>query len=555
MAETHLAAEYNTDQYKVFDNYTYVLCGDGCLQEGVSAEASSLAGHLGLGKLIVFYDDNNITIDGDTSLSFTEDVLHRYEAYGWHVQRVTDVVTQLDDLRAAVDAARAETGKPSIIACKTVIGFGSPSKAGSHDAHGAPLGSTDLAGAKAYYGLPTDEMFYVSPEVQAVFTEASAKGETTLEEWQAMFDRYQAALPEKAQEIQRRFAGTLPDGAFDGMPNFTIGQDKDNATRKFSEQCINALVPHLPELVGGSADLTPSNNTRPKNAVDYQKHSRQGKYFRFGIREHGMAAICNGMFAYGGLRPYCATFLTFAGYCMGAIRLSALSKFGIVYVFTHDSIGLGEDGPTHQPIEQLEQMRSMPNINVFRPADCNEMVAAYEVALECHNTPTVIAASRSDVKALFGSSVEKAKLGGYIAVDTADTPDLILVSTGTEVEFCVTAAEELTAAGIVTRVVSMPCQDIFVQQSADYQASVLPGNIPTLSVEAAAVHGWHRFSHAQIGMESFGASGKGSDLYKHFGFTPENIVNKGKALVEFYNDSDVPNLRNMPFFPPFAKGH
>jgi transketolase len=555
IAETHMAAQYNTDELEVFNNFTYVLCGDGCLQEGVSAEASSLAGHLGLGKLIVFYDDNNIAIDGDTSLSFTEDVLMRYESYGWHVQRVNDVVTQLDDLRTAVDTARSETGKPSLIACKTVIGFGSPSKAGSLDAHGAPLGKTDLAGTKAFYGLPTDKMFYVSQNVQNVFTEASAKGEAALESWQSIFDSYQASFPDKAQEIQRRFAGKLPEGVFAAMPKFTIGQDKDNATRKFSEQCINAVAPYLPEFVGGSADLTPSNNTRSKIAVDYQKETPKGNYFRFGVREHGMAAVCNGMFAYGGLRPFCATFLTFAGYCLGAIRLSALSQFGIIYVFTHDSIGLGEDGPTHQPIEQLEQMRSMPNINVFRPADCNEMVAAYEVALENHNTPTVIAASRSDVKALFGSSIEKAKMGGYIAVDTSDIPHLILVSTGTEVEYCVAAAEKLTADGVITRVVSMPCQDIFVQQSAGYQASVLPGNIPTLSVEAAAVHGWHRFSHAQIGMESFGASGKGSDVCKHFGFTPHNIVNKGIALVDFYKDSTVPNLRNMPFFPPFATGH
>ncbi|KAL3936558.1 MAG: hypothetical protein SGARI_002503 [Bacillariaceae sp.] len=517
-------------------------------------KASSLAGHLGLGKLIVFYDDNNITIDGDTTLSFTEDVKMRYEAYGWHVQEVTDVVTQLDDLRAAVNAAKSVTDKPSIIACKTLIGYGSPSKQGSHGAHGAPLGADDLAGTKEAYGLPKDKMFYIAPEVQEIFTQASEKGEKSLAEWQDLFNRYMSEFPEKAQEIQRRFAGKLPEGLFDDLPKFVIGQDKDLATRKFSEQCINAVVPNLPEFIGGSADLTPSNCTRPKNAVDYQKDTPGGKYLRFGIREHAMAAICNGMFAYGGMRPYCATFMTFAGYCMGAIRLSALSKFGVIYVFTHDSIGLGEDGPTHQPIEQLEQMRSMPNINVFRPADSNEMAAAYKVALECHDTPTVIAASRSTVKALFGSSIEKAEKGGYIAVDAED-PQLILLSTGSEVGFCVEAAEKLTSAGISTRIVSMPCQELFLQQSKEYQQSVLPGNIPTLSVEASAAHGWHRFSHAQVAMESFGCSGPGAKVYDYFGFSPDNIADKGRQLVTFYKETQVPNLSNVPHFEPLHKAH
>jgi transketolase len=554
MAETSLAAEYNTPDYKLFDNFTYVICGDGCLQEGVSAEASSLAGHLGLGKLIVFYDDNNITIDGDTELSFTEDVKKRYEAYGWHVQEVTDVVTQLDDLRAAINVAKSVTDKPSIIACKTLIGYGSPSKQGHHDAHGAPLGGDDLAGTKEAYGLPKDKMFYVAPEVQEVFTAASQKGEKACEEWQDLFNRYMRAFPEKAQEIQRRFAGRLSVDAFDNLPKFVIGQDKDQATRKFSEQCINAIVSKVPEFVGGSADLTPSNLTRPKNAIDYQKDTPEGKYFRFGIREHGMCAIVNGMFAYGGMRPYCATFLTFAGYCMGSIRLAALSKFGIIYVFTHDSIGLGEDGPTHQPIEQLEQLRSMPNINVFRPADSNEMAAAYKVALECHETPTVIACSRQTLKALFGSSIEKAEKGAYVAVDAED-PQLILLSTGGEVGFCVQAAEKLTAAGIPTRIVSMPCQEVFLQQSKEYQTSVLPGDIPTLSVEASSPHGWHRFSHAQIAMESFGASGPGDKVFEYFGFSADNIADKGHKLVQFYKDSPVPNLSNVPHFEPLHKSH
>lgn len=544
-----MAATYNTPEYKVFDNYTYVICGDGCLQEGVSGEACSLAGHLGLGKLIVLYDDNEITIDGDTSLSFTEDVQKRYEAYGWHVQEVTDVVTQLDDLRAAIQKAKETTDKPSIIAIKTLIGYGSPTKQGSHAAHGAPLGAVDLAGTKENYGLPKDEMFYVADDVKEVFDKAIAKNNGVMSEWESMFAKYTAAYPTKAQEIERRMKGELPSNVFDDLPKFTIGTSKELATRKYSEQNINALAPVVPELVGGSADLTPSNCTRFKNAVDYQKDSPEGRYFRFGVREHGMAAICNGLFAYGGMRPYCATFLTFVGYMVGAVRLSALSKFGVLYVMTHDSIGLGEDGPTHQPIEQIESLRSMPNVNVFRPADSNETAAAYKVAMEQRETPTVICCSRSTVPALTSSSIENASKGGYVAID-AESPALVLVSTGSEVGFCVKAAEKLMAAGIPTRVVSMPCQDIFVQQSEEYQASVLPGNIPTMSVEAAAVHGWHRFSHAQIGMTSFGASGPGSKVFAHFGFTPENIFNKGKALVDFYKASSepVPNLRNRPVF-------
>merc|ERR1712238_347827 len=558
MGESHLAATYNTKEHEVFSNFTYVLCGDGCLQEGISSEASSLAGHLGLGKLIMFYDDNNITIDGSTTLSFTEDVQQRYLSYNWHVQAVTDVTSGLDSLRDAIKKAQAVTDQPSIICVKTVIGQGSPHKAGTAGVHGAALGEEELLLTKQGYGLPHPaEKFQISDAVKAHWLTVVEKKEVSMEKWgNTTFLTYQEAHPEKAQEIQRRFAGTMPEGVFDDLPIFTIGESKDLATRKFSEGCINALVPHLPELVGGSADLTPSNCTFPKGAVDYQKETPQGKYFRFGVREHGMAGICNGMFAYGGLRPYCATFLTFVGYCMGSVRVSALSKFGIIYVFTHDSIGLGEDGPTHQPIEQFEQLRSMPNIHLWRPADSTEMNASWKSAIVNSGTPSVLACSRSTVVGLYGSTIEKAMKGAYIAVEAeGEQAQLILVSTGSEVGFCVEALKLLVAAGISTQLVSMPCQDVFLEQSQDYQASILPGNIPTLSVEAAAISGWHRFSHVQIGMDNiFGASGKGNELYDHFGFTPENIFNKGKTLVDFYKDNKtpVPNLRNVPVFPPFA---
>jgi len=555
MAESHLAATYNTADHKIFDNFTYVICGDGCMQEGVSSESSSMAGHLGLGKLIVLYDDNDITIDGDTGLSFSEDVAKRYDAYNWHVQKVGDV-NNLGDLRAAIEAAKAETDKPSMICVKTVIGHGSPNKAGSAGAHGAPLGEDELVATKKVYGMSNpEEKFSISDDVKSHFAVAAKKGEGVLAEWQKVMDSYQATNPEKAKEILRRFAGELPEDAFDLLPKFVVGEDKDIATRKFSQQCINALVPKLPEMVGGSADLTPSNCTEPKGAKDYQKSSRDGKYIRFGVREHAMAAICNGLFAYGGMRPYCASFMTFIGYAMGSVRVSALSRFGILYIFTHDSIGLGEDGPTHQPIEQLEQIRSMPNINLWRPADSDEMAAAYKSAAEQRGTPSVIACTRQTVTGMFGSSLEKASKGGYTVIEAAETPSLIIVATGSEVGLAAKAVEALVAQGIPASVVSMPCQEIFLQQSQEYQASVLPGNIPTLSVEASAIHGWHRFSHAQIGMESFGASGKGGDLFAHFGFTPENVANKGKALVEFYkfDGKTVPNLRDVPVFEPFAK--
>jgi transketolase len=555
-----MAATFNQPGTKydaLFDHYTFVICGDGCLQEGVSAEAGSLAGHLGLGRLIVLYDDNSITIDGETDLSFTENVLGRYEAYGWHTQTVTDVESDLASLRAAIQKAKEATDKPSIIKIKTHIGFGSPSKQGLESAHGAPLGKDDLAGAKKFFGLPPDKSFYVPPEVQAVFDAAAARGDAKRKAWEALFAGYAKEFPDQALEISRRFARKLPDGLLERLPRPVAGKDKDLATRQHSQACLAAVGPHMPELIGGSADLTPSNLTHYGGISDFQKDpsTHAGRYFRFGIREHAMVAVCNGMFAHGGVRPYCATFLVFTGYALGAIRLSALSKFGIIFVMTHDSIGLGEDGPTHQPIEALETLRSMPNMMLWRPADGNETSAAYKVALERHTTPSTICGSRTALPNLEKSTIEKAALGAYAAVEEA-SPDLIIISTGSEVGFCLDAAKRLVAAGIKTRLVSMPCQEVFLEQSEIYQRSLLPGDVPTLSVEAAAVHGWHRFSHAQIGMTSFGASGAGNDLFAHFGFTPDNIFQKGMELVEYYKKAGtIPNLNLRPVFASISSGH
>lgn len=544
IGERHLSATFPT---AVFDHYTYVICGDGCLQEGVSSEACSLAGHLGLGKLIVLYDDNSITIDGPTSLSFTEDVGKRFEAYGWHVQSVDDVANGLQDLRNAIAEAQSVTDKPSMIKVKTVIGFGSM-KQGSEKTHGAPLGGDDVASVKQKFGFDPSKSFQIDDDVKEFWSGIAKGREAKREEWDAVYAEFAKSNPKEYKELERRFNGEsmTEEELLAVLPKFEYGKDKDKATRQFSEQCLNTLAPLLPEMIGGSADLTPSNLTSLKCSGDFQKDTPKGRYLRFGVREHGMSAICNGLFAYGAFRPFCATFLQFAGYAMGAIRLSALSRSGVIYIMTHDSIGLGEDGPTHQPIEMLECLRSTPNINVFRPADSNEMVAAYTLAIRNRGTPSVICCSRGTIPALEVSSAEKAFMGAYAVVDCAE-PQLILVGTGSEVGLCVKSAEVLaTQQGLVVRVVSMPCQEIFLQQSPEYQRSVLPGNIPTLSVEAAAISGWHRFAHQSVGMTSYGLSAPSDAVFEHFGFSVNNVVKVATSLVDFYKGKMVPNLMDRP---------
>lgn len=520
------------------------------MQEGVSSEACSLAGHLGLGKLIVLYDDNNITIDGSTDLSFTEDVQKRYESYGWQVLTVTTVEKDLKDLRAAIASAKAATDKPSLIKIRTTIGKGSIHE-GSASTHGAPLKPDDLSQAKKHWGLP-DKSFTVAKDVMSFYQERTKAVEGKFADWQKLYSEYKSSNPEKAAELERRFNHELPSGIADALPNTDFANAQSKATRQHSQACIGNIAPIMPELIGGSADLTPSNLTALSCSKDFQKDTPEGRYLRFGVREHGMVAICNGLFAYGGMRPFCATFLNFAGYALGSIRVSALSKFGVIYVMTHDSIGLGEDGPTHQPVEMIESLRSMPNINVFRPADSNEMSMSYKVALESHQTPSFICCSRGGLPALEFSSVEKAMMGAYTVLGEEielSATDLILIGSGSEVGKCVEAAAKLAESGIKTRVVSMPCQELFLAQSDEYQKSVLPGNIPTLSVEASAEHGWHRFSHAQIGMTRFGMSAPGGQLFEKFGFSTENITSKGKDLVEFYKKvGSVPNLMCRPIF-------
>ena len=545
MAEAHLAARFNKDGFPVVDNYTFVICGDGCLQEGVSSETSSLAGHLGLGKLIVLYDDNNITIDGSTDLSFTEDVGKRYEAYGWHVQTVADGNTGHEDILAAVEAAKAVTDKPSIIKVKTVIGLGAV-KENTHKIHGSPLGDADLKTFKTHYGFDPDEFFAVPAEVADFYAGRKAEGQAKFDEWTAMFAEYAAKFPAEAAAFTRMTSGALPDGWADALPKFTP-ESPTKASRIYSQMVLNSLTAAIPEMVGGSADLTPSNMTLvDEMAIDFQRQTPHGRYIRFGVREHGMSSICNGIAAYGGLLPYCATFLNFVGYALGAVRISALAGHKVIYVMTHDSIGLGEDGPTHQPVESLISLRAMPKMNVVRPADGNETSGAYALALETDG-PTTLSLSRQGLPNLATTSIEGVKKGAYVLTECADA-NLTLVASGSEVSLAMSAVEPLAAAGVKCRVVSMPCWEAFEAQSAEYQRSVLATGSPVLAIEAAAAHGWEKYSHAQICMRSFGTSAPGKAAFSKFGFTTDNVVEKGKALVAHFQGKAVPALLAGPIF-------
>jgi len=478
----------------------------------------------------------------------------RYESYDWHVQSVADI-SNLDNLRDAIAAAKADP-RPSMIKVKTIIGHGAP-KQGTSKVHGAPLGAEDLATTKKGFGLDPEKSFFFADEVVSHYKSVTKRVEEGKVKHDALLKKYKTAFPDLHKQFERQLAGELPAGLIDALPSYNVG-DATKATRQISQAVLNEIAPALPELIGGSADLTPSNLTALACSGDFQKDTPAGRYVRFGVREHAMAGICNGMFAYGMLRPFCATFLNFAGYALGSIRLSALSKFGVIYICTHDSIGQGEDGPTHQPVEMLESLRSMPNINVMRPCDGNETSAAYQVALESRETPTILCLTRQGAPIVQGTSKANALKGGYVCSDTEGAGDvkLILAATGSEVNLVHEAAKVLAAAGIKTRVVSMPCQEIFDAQSAEYKAGVwLNGEVPVMSVEAAATHGWDKYSHAQIGMERFGASGKGAHLFEKFGFTVDNVVKQANAVVKYYEAKSVPNLLNKPVFENFVTGH
>ena len=535
IAESHLGAKFNKPDAKVVDHFTYVIMGDGCNQEGVASEAASLAGHLKLGKLIALYDDNHITIDGRTDVSFTEDVLKRYEAYGWHVQHVSDGDTDVNAIAKAIEAAKAVTNKPSIIKVTTTIGYGSPNKSDTAGVHGAPLGEEEAELTRKQLGW-THGPFEIPQEAYNQYRQAVERGASQEAEWNQALANYRSKYPTEAAEFERMLRGELPQGWDKNLPTYTA-DDKGLATRKHSQICLGALGATLPELIGGSADLTHSNYTDIAGETgSYQPETPEKRYLHFGVREHAMAAVLNGI-AYhnSGLIPYGGTFLVFADYMRGSMRLSALSMLGVIYVLTHDSIGVGEDGPTHQPIETIPSLRAMPGMLVFRPGDGNETSGAYKLAIENRNRPSAMCLSRQGMANQANSSIAKVAFGGYILEDCAGTPDLILIGTGTELDLCVQAAKQLTSEGKKVRVVSMPCVELFDEQSDAYKEEVLPNAVrKRIVVEAAETFGWHRFiglDGDSITMNRFGASAPGGTCMEKFGFTVENVVAKSKGLL------------------------
>lgn len=548
IAQANFAATYNKPGYELSNNYTYVMLGDGCLQEGVSSEASSLAGHLQLGNLIAIYDDNKITIDGATDVSFTEDVTKRYEAYGWEVIVVKNGDSDLASIAAAIEQAKKTTNKPTLIKLETTIGFGSLNQ-GTASVHGSPLKADDIAQIKEKFGFNPNENFAVPQEVYDFYNkEVIVPGAKANAEWDQVFAKYQTEFSKEGAEISRRLAGELPAGWEKLLPTYAPA-DSAVASRKLSEIALDAIFDSIPELIGGSADLTPSNLTKSKGSFDFQPESSglgdySGRYIRYGVREHGMGAIMNGIAAFGAnFKPYGGTFLNFVSYAAGAVRLSALSGHPVVWIATHDSIGLGEDGPTHQPIETLAHFRALPNINVWRPADGNEVAAAYKIALESKHTPSIIALSRQNLPQLEGSSVEKAAKGGYVLSENKDAK-ITIVSTGSEVGIVVDAVKNLAEAGIPARIVSLPDFNTFDKQSKEYKLQVFPDGAPVLSVEVLSTFGWNKYAHESFGINRFGASGKGPEVYKYFGFTPEGIAQKAKTVVDFYEGREVKSMLN-----------
>jgi transketolase len=529
-AEAHLAAVYNKPGMPLIDHYTYCIMGDGCVQEGISHESCAYAGHLKLGKLIVFYDDNGITIDGHTELSFTEDVGKRYEAYGWQVITVTDGNEDVDAIRKAIADAKACTDKPTLIKVKTVIGFGSPNKADSHDAHGAPLGKEESQATRDQLGWKYGE-FEVPDQVYAAFKAHADAGAEKEEEWNKLWAEYQKAEPELAAQFQRCCVDRkLPENWEKCLPVHTP-EDAGKATRLYSQDCLNAIASSMPDLIGGSADLAPSNMTLMKCTGDFLNGSYEGRNMRFGIREFGMGAISNAISLHSsGLVPYCATFTIFSDYMRNAIRLAALAECGTIFVTTHDSIAVGEDGPTHQPIETLPSIRMIPDMIVMRPADGNESSGAYKVAVERsknESMPTFMAFTRQALPNLPNSSMENTAKGAYAVIDCKD-PEIILIGTGSEVSVCVEAAKEL---GDKCKVVSMPCWELFRDQPASYKDAILPKNVPKLSVEAAVTMGWGEWADAFVGIDVFGASAPGNICLDKFGFNAPNVVACAKKCM------------------------
>ena len=533
LAERHLAAQFNKPGHTIVDHYTYGICSDGDLMEGVASEAASLAGTWGLGKLIYLYDDNGITIEGETKLAFTEDAGERFEAYGWHVTYVDG--NDMADVLAGLERARKETERPSLLVAETTIGYGSPHKAGTAEAHSNPLGEEEARLTKQALDWPVDSSFFVPEEALAEFRKAIPQGKQAEADWSTRFAAYAAAYPAGAALFQRAQAGELPENWQASVPSFSAA-DGAMATRVASGKVLNAIAATLPELVGGSADLAPSNNTHLNGFGDLGAGEVDGRNIHFGVREHAMGNIVNGMAMHGGLIPYSGTFLVFSDYMRPAIRLAAIMKAHSIFVFTHDSIGVGEDGPTHQPIEHLASLRAMPGLCVIRPADANETAAAWKLAIEGAG-PTAIMLTRQNLPTMDGGTAIESgtRRGGYILADVEGTPDVVLLATGSEVEVALTARELLAAEGIAARVVSMPCWEIFDAQPEDYRLEVIPPAVRArVSVEAGVSQGWHRYTGdfgEQVSIDHFGASAPAPVLFEKFGFTPRNVVAKAKESI------------------------
>ncbi len=563
IAEAHLAAEFNqpdgtrinadergkniirvhpreSASHIIVDHYVYAIVTDGDLMEGVASEAASLAGHLRLGKLIYLYDDNHISIDGPTDLAFTEDRAKRFDAYGWHTQIVPDG-NEVEAIDAAIRAAK-QYSRPSLILCCTTIGCGLPTRAGTSKAHGEPPGEEELRIAKEKAGWPVEPKFYVPEDVLAHFRETAARNSQLESEWQSRFDAYRSAFPEKAAELERRLSGELPKNWEAGLPAFPADA-KGLATRAASGKTLNALAAKIPELIGGSADLAPSNNTWLEGYPAFQAAAPQGRNFHFGAREHGMGAIVNGMALHGGVIPYGATFLVFSDYMRAAIRLSALSHIPSIWVFTHDSIGVGEDGPTHQPVEHIAALRAIPNLVVLRPADANETVAAWKVAIARRDAPTALILTRQSVPTFERFNVQTCNVerGAYVLADIGDKePELILMASGSEVALIMDAGVRLAAEGINVRVVSFPSWELFEKQDSTYRESVFPRRVRArLAVEAGIAQGWEKFTGtdgAVISIEHFGASAPAKILFEKFGFTVEDIISQARSLLNMRAD-------------------
>ncbi len=557
IAERRLAAEFNKPGQPIIDHRIYGICSDGDLQEGIAAEAASLAGHLRLGTLIYLYDDNNVQLDGPTSMAFSEDVVGRFDAYHWHTQRVEDG-NDLEAIGRAIEVAQADD-RPSLIAVRTHIGFGSPHRQDSQKAHGQPLGEDEVRLVKETYGWDPDRHFFIPDEALELFRQAVPRGEELVGDWERRLTDYARNFPDEANELRRRLESRLPDGWANGLKTFAAGEDL--ATRQASQQTIQALAGPLPELFGGSADLSESNLTIIKGGGDFTP-DEAGRNLWFGVREHGMGGIANGIAYHGGFIPYAGTFLTFSDYMRGAVRLAALSGIHVIYVWTHDSVGLGEDGPTHQPVEHYAALRAIPNLWFIRPGDANETAAAWRIAIERRGGPVALALTRqklttfAETERLAGVGVRR---GGYVLRESDGGPtaiDLLLIATGSEVQLAMSAAEELEADGTRTRVVSMPCWELFEEQDQAYRDEVLPPAVRhRVSVEAGVTLGWERWvgeDGAMIGLDHFGASAPAATIFEHFGFTPGRVADVGRKVVSGDLRGRIPTLEpgHLPAIKP-----